>query len=1095
PVEAMKGYAFKVEEAWIDLSSIDNPAGLVGNLPKNYQSADLNSTDKKVQALWRGFWLKEMRVKIPHYIGNVNSEQDRHTQVSARNIIIDKTGFTAAFLVEGLIKWESPNNKPKHIDGVRFSLDSLWVNVLQNSLTNAGMSGKLGIPFAERHDYLKYRGVLDHKTKATNFRFSVSVTDSLRIPMFFAQAKLDKNSSIEFQVGTHSYVAFDLSATIGIRQDSFKLDIPGIRLEHIKYHSTKGFDNKNFRFGLASPQKWFANFPLSFDNFKMTAGNAPVVSWEMTLALQGSLPKKKGGKKSGAWGLSGTVGMAIHAQLGKGKGLWDQIKGVKVKEVRLNKIALDAEVASVKIKGSVEFYKENNLDGFRGELSVTLPANIKASLEGEFGTYKKPGTKKFDTADWYSYWRIAGTVTLGEAGVPVFAGLNLYGIGGGVYHHMKRTAALPALVPTKGQSKGKEPKSAYKPDYNTNFGLMFAVLMGSPSGGKAYNFEARLEASFTKAGGMNYFGITGDAKVMCSGLTDPSPKVGGWVKIEYHKASEEFVQGRLYITVNAGVIQGNAKIPDPPKEYTGDKSHAFIWAEFYADVSRKKDFWYFNMGTPQNRGSLAVSFAPNKKAEVKDKKKKQQNNKNSNSNSGLLKIEIKFTAYLMIGHKVPSVLPPPDAAFMRIWAMAGGGKNDFSGGKVSEFVKGKKRPQLPPGQGFAFGASFSLDLSANPVPFYFDMGLVFGFDINVTRNEQRRCYIPSRGEISPGVDYWYALGQMYAGAYADFGLKVELWFINGKFSIFKGAAAMVLRGGFPNPNWAEGRGRLSFAILGGLFKGSCAFDVAVGEKCDPTTPLHQLLDQMDFVQDLKPADKSKEVDVFTACTATFAVPINHVMEIPQQDSTIRRIVPVISTWTLKDKNGKLVPAEPIYFTNDNLAATLNPKVVLAGNTRFTTYIEVKARELYGAGQWKYVKKNGKDWYQSKTSTFTTGKAPDVIPDRNVLFTWPLANQRYFLKEETEEGKWGYIVLDKGMTYLFKDRAKYDYLVRFTRLDGSGHTLDVTLFPTEYDRVLKFNVARLQNGKFYSLQVIEVDKALKQKLQQQAQQQAQQQQQQ
>ncbi len=1096
PVKAMEGYAFKVQDAWIDLSNVENPAGLESNLPKNYKDPGLKHSDKKVRALWRGFWLKEMYVKIPHYIGNVNSETERQTKISARNVIIDKTGFTAAFLVEGLIKWESPNNKPKHIDGVRFSLDSLWLSMVQSSLTQAGMSGKLGIPFADRHDYLKYRGVLDHNAnKATQFNFSVSVTDSLKIPIFFAEAKLKKNSTIRFGLGGQkSYVAFDINAVLNIVQDSFKIDAPSLHIEHLRYHSTTGFDNSKFRFGLASPQKWFANFPLSFDKFNFTAGNAPVISWEMTLAFQGSLPKKKDPKKkkndSGKWGLSGTVGMAIHTKLGKGEGLWDQIKGFEVTQVRLNKIALDAEVSSVKIKGMVEFYKENNLDGFRGELSVELPAKIKASLEGEFGTYKKPGATRFDTPDWYSYWRVAGVVVLGETGVPLFAGITLYGLGGGVYHHMRRTAELPSLVAAKTPTKKKEKKSAYKPDFNTKFGLQFAILMGSEGGGKAYNFSAKLEASFAQSGGLNYLAITGDMKAMCKGLDDPSPTVGGWVKIEYHKAQKEFVQGRLFVTVNAGVIKGAAKIPDPPKDFKGDKSHAFIWAEFYADLGGQKDFWYFNMGTPQNRGALTVTF--DRAEEAKKKEKERQKNKNKKDGkddddepTSIVRSERKFTAYLMIGHKVPATIPPPDQAFMKIWALAGGGKNDFSGGKVSEFVKGKKRPPLPPGQGFAFGASFSYQLEANPMPFYFDLGMALGFDINVTRNEQRRCYIPGKGDITPGVDYWYATGQIYAGAYADFGLKVELWFINGKFNIFKGAAALLLRGGFPNPNWAEGRGRLSYSILNGLFKGQCAFDVAIGEKCDPSVPLSQLLDQIAFIQDLKPADKDKEVDVFTAITATFAMPINRVLEIPEKDSTIRRIVPVVSTWTLKDKNGRLVPVENFYFTNDNLAATLNPKVVLAGNARYTIYLEVKARELLGGGRWVYVQKNGKDWYQSKTHTFTTGKAPDVIPDRNVLFTWPLANQRYFLKGETENGKWGYIVLDKGMRYLFKDRAKYDYQVRFTRLDGTNHTLEVPLMPDNLAQVLRFDVSRLENGKLYALQVIEVDKALKQKLQQQA----------
>ncbi|GEM_PF-3004418 len=1112
PVKAMEGYAFKVKDAWIDLSNVENPPELVSNLPQNYKEPNLQNTDQRVQSLWRGFWLKEVSVKLPQYIGNINNEQERYTQISAHNIIIDKKGFTAAFLVKGLIKWESPNNKPKHIDGVRFSLDSLWVNVMQNSLTEAGLSGKLGIPFAERHDYLHYRGVLDHNSKATQFDFNVTVADSLEIPIFFAQAKLKKNSYVKFGLGSANYVSFDLNAVLNIIQDSFNINAPGLHIEHLRYHSTTGFDNSNFRFAVASPQKWFANFPISFDNFNITGGNAPVVSWEMTVAFQGSAPKKKGqsknnktkdkGKKKkendGQWGLSGTVGLAIHNQLGTGEGLWDKIKGFEVKEVRLKKIAIDAEVSSVKIKGIVEFYKDETVDGFRGNLDVELPAKIKASLEGEFGTYKKKGAKTFNTADWYSYWRIGGTVILGEAGVPLFAGLTLYGLGGGVYYHMTRTAELPSLVASKTPQKKGEKKSAYKPDFDTALGLQFAVLMGSEGGGKAYNFSAKLEAAFSQSGGLSYLGITGDMKAMCEGLDDNSPKVGGWVKIEYHKATEkEFVQGRLYVTVNAGIIKGSAKIPDPPKEYKGDKSNAFVWAEFYADLN--KDYWYFNMGTPKNRGALSVTFDATKKDEDEDKDKDKDKDKNKTQKDEdeetgpptVVKAETKFTAYLMIGHEVPSILPPPDQTFMKIWAQAGGGKNDFSGGKVSEFIKGKPRPPLPPGKGFAFGASLSIDVNAEIIPFYFDLSMALGFDINVTHNLQRRCYIPSRGEVAPGIDGWYALGQIYAGAYAAFGIKVDLWFINGKFEIFKGAAALLLQGGFPNPNWVEGRGRLSYSILNGFIKGQCAFDVRIGEKCDPTVPLSQLLDQIAFIQDLKPADKAKDVDVFTSLSATFAFPINRVLEIPEKDSTIRRIVPVISTWTLKDKNGKLMPVEDILYTNDNVAAVLNTKVVLSGETRYTTYLEVKARELLGGGRWVYVQKNGRDWTQSKTHTFVTGKAPDVIPEKNVLFTWPLANQRYFLKGETEGGKWGYIVLDKGMRYLFKDRAKYDYIVRFTRLDGSEHTLDVSLFPENYAQVLRFNVSRLENGKRYAMQVIEVDKALKQKLQQQLAQQNQQ----
>lgn len=1058
PFESMKGYGFKVHDAILDLSSLENPSGLKANLPANYKSSTLGNKDPRLSNTWRGFWLKKMEIQLPEYIGNVE-KNTRNTHISVDNMIIDGSGFTAAFVAADLIKWEETHTKDtKHIDGCAFSLDSIYVKVVQNSLSSAGLNGKIGLPIAEKRDYLVYRGVLDMNEKKSGFRFNVKPVKNIGIPILFAKLEILNTSTFDITLGDldKSLVDLNLNAKASIVGNPLDKDpkakplvnIPGVTIENLRFNSTSGIDTTKFKCSFASPQKWLAGFPASISDVQFTGGLEPKVKFTVGLSLMNS--KDKSSKKEKG-GFSTSATLALEGKINKDAAL---LKMLELKKVELKKITLDVEVSSFKMNGMLEFYDDKTKNGVRGKLTVSLPMDISAELNAEFGTVKMENAKTFDTKDWYSYWYVDGYGKIKTGGIPVFSGVNLYGLGGGVYHHMTR-------LTEPSHKKDNAPNIPYKPDFNTSLGLKFGAFFGSADGGKAFNFDVMIEAAFNKNHGMESFRLSGNANILSDSSNDKNSSVNGYVNLEYNNKAEaeEHVTGDLLIRVNTPLIKGASTAP-APAGYTGSTDNLFVVAKFYAKVGDKKTehkngYWYFNMGTPKHRGALAVDLS-NKKVTKNDKdKSKQASNK----------LVLNFDSYLMIGHDVPVTIPPPSAAFEAIYKKAGG-KTNFSGGKLDDLLNGKPRPTLAPGQGFAFGSSFSANIKANPVPFYLEVDAALGFDINMTHSDQRTCLSTNK---VPGINGWYSTGQVYAGLSLGVEVKVDFLFIKGKFTVFEGAAAMIMQGGFPNPSWAAGEGHINYKILDGLLKGHYCFEFELGEKCIPSVSTAEYLANYKFIQDLKPADKSKKNEVYTSCSAAFILPVETEFVIPVEQDKVKKLKPYIHNWTLKDEKGSRVPCELIEVSKDKVSATLTPKILLNGNHNYTQELEVRVKE-YLKGYWTTVLTSDKNyWAEKNISVFTTGDALKVISDEMVEFTYPLKNQRAFLKQETRNNQ-GYIVQRMGNAADFYETDR-NYVVRFIKLDGSESYTEVPLTRDQYSKVLSFNVSGLENDTYYCLQVV------------------------
>ena len=1041
------GFAFEIDEAWIDLSTTENPTDFLANLPENYTNSQLSSSEERLQNMWTGLWLKDLRLRIPEYAGNLEGEAQRTMSVSIHNFIYDGD-LTFSFRVQNVLSL----TENKNIEGSAFSIDTIYMDVLQSSFTEAGMKGKIGLPIADDREYLNYKLVFDHDNNTDTLQFIIVPEDSLTFPILIARAQIAPTSNFKLTILPSIEFSFDINAIISLSENNsggattnaLNMNAPGIKIEHFAYSSKTGFDSQNFRFSQASPQKSMSGFPLSLDTlFLSLNGFNPSVSIKPRLTI-----------------MSGSDGVSAAAQVTIVGGLEtnaDGEKKIKIMDVRLDAINLDVSISTVRLKGSLEFYKTDTDKGTRGILAIELPSGIKAELSAEFGARKMPGATTYGSAQWFDYWYVDGIVTFGTTGITVFSGLQLYGLGGGVSHNMTRSGSMPpssTVQPSTTHATRPSSGLTYTPSYDIGLGLKFTALFGAPGGGKTYNFDVSLLAEFDRSGGMTMFGFKGNVRVLADNLSDRDVPILGYVSMEYHNPSntadgEEHVEGALFVVVDGfGVIKGAGSIENPPADYTGPRENAFVWASFYASMNR--DYWFYHMGTPDRRGGLKVTI-------------------------GDMDL-VTFTTYLMIGYDIPTTIPPPSDAFMNIYNVASG---DFSGGgDVSSLLAGQARPSLPLGEGFALGAAFSVNLSANPIPFYFELDLAMGFDINLTHSESRTCaeygHDPAVPQY-PGEDNWYAQGQFYAGIRGEFGLKVDLWFIKAEVPIFEAAAALVMQGGLPNPTWATGDGRISYSVLNGLFKGSYHFEAELGHKCTPTVSSSDVLSGFDIIQDLKPTGNN--VNVYSVMSAAFAIGVNEILEIPISETEIKRFRPFISNWQLK-QNSLVVNCNPIKMGDDNVTASMLPVDILNGNTNYTQKLEVKAYELFTNRPQKLVKQsNGADWKEYRSTSFRTGPAPTVVEEENILFTYPLKLQRNFLKGETE-GNFGYIVQRQGTPSVFPgygamEFQEFEYIARFLPIGAPDDDLGIDV-PLVIDahRVIKFDVSQLVNDQPYCVQIIQ-----------------------
>ena len=561
---------------------------------------------------------------------------------------------------------------------------------------------------------------------------------------------------------------------------------------------------------------------------------------------------------------------------------------------------------------------------------------------------------------------------------------------------MKRNALA---APTEFSPSGL----TYEPYQEGGLGLKALVSFAIGSD-KAFNGEAAFEMLFNKNGGLDFSAIYGKGNILANipgmeniqnlvskvskslenkaaflGLETNNEKRSSFEKrflplaekaipttadnkatIQFKTAiqfdiANQTTHGTLDVYINAGFISG-----------VGEGGRAG-WAVFHKDPND----WYLHIGTPDDRIGTKM---------------------------GVAGVSLRTTSYLMTGTKLPASPPPPANVA------------SILGVEAQELNYMRDENALANAGGFAFGSDLSIDTGdLSFLIFYANFKAGVGYDIMLKNYGEAACR--NTGE-QVGIDGWYANGQSYAYLQGELGVRVKLLFVNMRVPIISAGAAVLMQAKLPNPVWLRGYVGGEMNVLGGLIKGKFNFKVTIGEQCD-FGGAAGAFEGMKLIADVSPKNNSNDVDVFAVPQATFSMKVNEPFEIPEDNgkSTYRVVLEKFNV--LDDKNQQVKGRLEWSHLKDR--ANFIPEDILPPQKKFKVQVEVSFQKQEG-GIFRPITQNGQVAKELEERTFTTGTAPNYIPLQNIEYAYPVVSQKFFLKDEFEQG---YVKLKQGQDYLFE----------------------------------------------------------------------------
>lgn len=1001
-IPKLEDWVWSVESAVFDFSDKMTPPSVV--FPENYVHPDLEEEGNS--ALWKGFFLSEVRIKIPDKFSRPDSEP---IQLGAKNIIIDKTGFTGDVFILNALSLEDGR-----IDTWAFAIDSLELGIQSNQFHHTAFAGRLEVPAFK--EPLGYECLIQPESE---YAFSVTLNDSLEMQAWRAKVALfpDSEIGIAFQEEEDAFIATaklngmasfapsvgkDTSATA-----KDKLNIPEVRFQDFQLISRAPFIEDIGLWQLSSEngdQSDLSNFPLTINEISMSQEDT-----EISLVINAEVNLVPADDNGFAAGGEIRIISEIVEDPANHKQKWS------FKRVAVNELGLDVSGPGYAFEGKILFYENVPRfgSGFRGEVRATFEPKIEVGAVIQFGEVND-----------FRYW-FADALVAFDPGIALGqSGLALYGFGGGASYHMRREGFNNVTLPAAGSQgeTGEEgdtesaegelaapedigkslSNTTYIPDRTAGLGIKAMVALGTVRP-EVFNGSLTFEIIFNTSGSIKTIGFQGDAQFMTPpevpGQPAPDPALRCQLDMLYDFENKSFhAQLDLFVNYNEGLIHGAY-----PENLAGT-------GVIHAD----ENDWYIHLGTPQKRIMLSMDISG--LANLKPGKKKRSRSSASDGaaadrsidfdNVGLL-----LTAYLDAGTQLPPFPDIPD----RVKSILN--SDDFN-------MVARDDPRFRTGNGIMFGASMELSMpDLEFLVFYASFEAGAGFDVMlVDLGETARCAGNENSGEPVGINGWYATGQVYAYLEGSVGIKVDAFGVSGKFDILEIGAAAVLQARLPNPLWMKGTVGGYYNILGGLVSGRCSFQFEVGEQCQIVGASQ--VAGINLVGSTNPnGNTSQNVDVFVRPQATFNIPIGHIFKLQDDNGNTNEFRAVFGEFTLTNQQSNQPIAGTIDWSDNRDVVAFTPSEILAGNTphqmRLVMQFETKPQ---GSSTWRQLLGSGGQAEEEIVVVdFTTGAAPDYIPHHNVAFSYPIIDQFNFLRNESGNG---FIQLKQGQAYLFKDQASF-----------------------------------------------------------------------
>ncbi len=983
-IPGMVDFVINPVELGIDFSAVKN----IGNFLPNNTS-------------WNGVYIKDLKFRLPEYFQN---EDKKSVELAFNNIYIGRDGLTGNFAFENFPIVSGD------LGGFGYTLTKIGLSVNKNIIEGGLLKGTLKLPLGDKAE-VGISGTIskgNSSNKTANIGFGVTTMDEIDANLFLAKIKLYQNSEINFTKNDDEEleVSTNLFGNIGINftkkpgnSNVSKFELPNIDFEGliIKHEKNKTTPYISFTsIGLQAinnVQAKVGSFELNLKdlNFK-TKDNSIGLQTDLNISLFG-------GDNENQSGAGGGTKFTIWAKYNG--------KTFKYDKATLDAININADLAAAKVEGGIEIFDEDEIygNGFRGNVNATLRglgASVGVTLQ--FG-------KTLASKGNFKYWYFDAMADFGKMGLNIPGTVaSLYGFGGGAWCNMQRSGSNEALMPNQFTSVNNDNDAAPTSSGSTftpqkgKAGFFAAVMFGLTGSKTAFNGDLKFTMDMDAAKlSVNHVKLEGNAYLM----QDPTniQKRSQDAAFLHCNALIEYDGPTNKLTGNFGAHLNIKKII----EGGGEVSFMFDMPDKNAYGKQinpnEKTKWFIKVGqwTPG-----IDPFEDNSRVHAK-----------IGFDASVVKAEIKFQSYFMVGNALPSTLPPMPEYIYNLVKYEG--IND-------------KSKAMPPAVydeqnlAFAFGAGLKLTAGFDFFVIKADLEAAAGFDV-LLANVNGKC-----GSKPIGFDGWYAQGQAYAYLKGDMKLF-------RKISLAEFVAGAVMQVKMPNPNWISGDIVAYIDVLG-IDAGEYHGHFEKGELCDNLkTDEFDPFNNIKLIKNVAPSDKAKAVDPYTNMEVTFAYDYGNNGSgsvIHSYDAFNNKMInyQFQGVIYLKDKKGKKVVVTAVRSESNPRIVKITPKEILQENSEYTIEVFAKAvNDNYNG------KTNGKEEHLS--IKFSTGSYPAKISMNDIGDAYPLPYQRYAMKNDND-GKIikGRLDIKRDMTY-FVDKYKKDYnlVIRFKE-SGTNAITDV-----------------------------------------------------
>lgn len=519
-IPGLDGWGFTVQEATLDLSSTENPAGIEFH-------EDFTFDIPGMEDAWQGFHLKELSIRPP---SQFMSDPSQRTSIGIQHLLIDPT-LSVNFVANNILPFSQGN-----IKGWGMSIDEFALSIVQNNFVDGHMYGQFGAPIFQKagdnldtEQFLAYEATVSRQDQDDNadpfYQFDAVVRpqqdETLDLPILGASATLCASSYLGVQIApgeenTHMEVflkgnlGIDVGEFLGADAGEFKIPAADFQM---KYNTVKGFvmqeedpngttigvgllssdgctvetfdssyfnqlfddlkndfasggDQTNRSYGSQGSQVDVADNsedsePMADENrmngFPIRLGNFGISLENGAPALSFTVDLSLA---SGSDGFAAGAGLTLYTEFTEG----DNGKiGFKLDRLGFDCARLACDLQMFKMVGALCYVndEENDERGYYGRIIADVNGQLTLDLSAGFGTFGSPGEEghAFGTEEYHAGWYADARIEM-ESGIQM-GPIVLNAIGGGIYWNF-----IPPDLPGHSSLSGIEGEDSGTPDVN-----------------------------------------------------------------------------------------------------------------------------------------------------------------------------------------------------------------------------------------------------------------------------------------------------------------------------------------------------------------------------------------------------------------------------------------------------------------------------------------------------------------------------------------------------------------------------------------------------------------------------------------------------